>query len=44
MRFIKVFVGAIGGTFSDQRKDFMVPMSGVPATAGIYPAVPQGRS
>ena len=41
MGFIKAFAGAIGGTFADQWKDFIVPMSGVPATAGIYPAVPQ---
>ena len=40
MGFIKAFAGAIGGTFADQWKDFFVPMSGVPATAGIYPAVP----
>ena len=42
MGFIKAFAGAIGGTFADQWKDFIVPMPGVPATAGIYPAVPQG--
>lgn len=44
MGFIKAFTGAIGGTFADQWKDFIVPMSGVPATAGIYPAVPQGTN
>ena len=44
MGFIKAFAGAIGGTFADQWKDFIVPMSGVPATAGIYPAVPQGTN
>ena len=44
MGFIKAFAGAIGGTFADQWKDFLVPMSGVPATAGIYPAVPQGTN
>ena len=41
MGFIKAFAGAIGGTFADQWKDYFVPMSGVPATAGIYPAVKQ---
>lgn len=41
MGFIKAFAGAIGGTFADQWKDFIVPMSGAPATAGIYPAVLQ---
>ena len=44
MGFIKAFAGAIGGTFADQWKDFLVPMPGVPATAGIYPAVPQGTN
>lgn len=44
MGFIKAFAGAIGGTFADQWKDFIVPMAGVPATAGIYPAVPQGTN
>lgn len=44
MGFIKAFAGAIGGTLADQWKDFIVPMSGVPATAGIYPAVPQGTN
>ncbi len=44
MGFIKAFAGAIGGTFADQWKDFIVPMSGVPATAGILPAVPQGTN
>ena len=44
MGFIKAFAGAIGGTFADQWKDFLVPMSGVPATAGIYPAVQQGTN
>ena len=39
MGFIKAFAGAIGGTFADQWKDYLVPMAGVPATAGIYPAV-----
>ena len=44
MGFIKAFAGAIGGTFADQWKDFIIPMSGVPATAGIYPAVSQGTN
>ena len=44
MGFIKAFAGAIEGTFADQWKDFIVPMSGVPATAGIYPAVSQGTN
>ncbi len=44
MGFIKAFAGAIGGTFADQWQDYLVPMQGVPATAGIYPAVPQGTN
>lgn len=44
MGFIKAFAGAIGGTFADQWKDFIVPMSGAPATAGVIPAVPQGTN
>lgn len=44
MGFIKAFGGAIGGTFADQWKDFFVPMPGVPATAGIYPAVKQSTN
>lgn len=41
MGFIKAFAGAIGGTFADQWKDYLIPMPGVSATAGIYPAVLQ---
>ena len=44
MGFIKAFSGAIGGTFADQWLDFIVPKSGVPATAGIFPAVSQGTN
>ena len=42
MGFFKAFSGAIGGTFADQWKDYYVPMPGVPATAGLFPAVPHG--
>ena len=44
MGFIKAFAGAIGGTLADQWKDFIVPMSGAPATAGIIPAVSNGTN
>ena len=44
MGFIKAFAGSIGGAFSDQWKDFYVPMQGVPATAAIFPAVPQDNN
>ena len=44
MGFIKAFGGALGGTFADQWKDFYAPKPGVPATAGLFPAVPQGTN
>ena len=44
MGFIKAFAGAIGGTFADQWKDYLLPMPGVPATAAIFPAVAQGTN
>ena len=44
MGFIKAFTGAIGGTFADQWKDFIMPMTGVPGTAAIFPAVAQGQN
>ena len=44
MGFIKSFGGALGGTFADQWKDFYAPKPGVPATAGLFPAVPQGTN
>ena len=44
MGFIKAFAGAIGGTFADQWKDFIMPMSGVPGTAALIPAVAQGTN
>lgn len=44
MGFIKAFAGSLGGAFADQWKDFYVPMQGVPGTAAIFPAVPQGTN
>jgi len=44
MGFIKAFAGAIGGTLADQWKDYIMPMSGAPATAGVIPAVPNGTN
>lgn len=44
MGFIKAFTGALGGTFADQWKDFYMPMEGVPATAGVFRAVPKGTN
>ena len=42
MGFIKAFAGALGGTFADQWKDFIVPRSDVPATAAIFGAERRG--
>ena len=44
MGFIKAITGAIGGTFADQWKDFLTPRPGVPGTAAIFEAVPQGEN
>ena len=44
MGFIKAFSGALGGSFADQWKDYYTPMSNVPATAGVFPAVPSGTN
>ena len=44
MGFIKAFTGALSGTFADQWKDYYVPRQDVPATAGIFEAVPQGTN
>lgn len=44
MGFIKAFGGAISGTFADQWKDFYAPIDGVPATAGVFPAVQRGTN
>ena len=42
MGFIRAFVGALGGTFADQWKDFIAPMSGVPGTVAIVKGVKNG--
>ena len=39
MGFIKAFSGAITGTFAEQWQDFYMPLSNVPATAALFPAV-----
>lgn len=39
MGFIKAFAGAIGGTFADQWIDIFTPMSNIPGTAAVFPAV-----
>ena len=44
MGFMKAFTGALGESLADQWKDFYVPMQGVPGTAAIFRAVPQGTN
>ncbi len=44
MGFIQAFVGAIGGTFADQWKDFYTVPQGVSATAGVVPAIQQNQN
>lgn len=44
MGFIQAFTGALGGTFADQWEDFYGPISGVPATAGIFPGIAMGKN
>lgn len=44
MGFIKAFAGALGGTLADQWKDYIMPMTNAPATAGLIPAVAQGTN
>ncbi len=42
MGLIKAAVGAIGGTFAEQWKDFLTVPSNIPATAALFPAVKVG--
>jgi len=44
MGLIKAATGAIGGTLSDQWKDFLTVPQGLPATAALFPAVPTGQN
>jgi len=44
MGFIRAFTGAIGGTFADQWKDFIMPRTGVPATAALFEGVPNNQN
>ena len=43
MGFIKAFTGAIGGTFADEWKDYLVPSSDISSTAAIFQAVQKGK-
>ncbi len=44
MGFVKAFTGALTGTFADQWKEFIVPLDGAPATAGVIPGVLNGTN
>ncbi len=44
MGFIKAFSGALGGTFADQWKDFLLPRPDITGTSAIFEAVPQGTN
>ena len=44
MGLIQAAVGSIGGTLADQWKDFYTIPSGLPATAALFAAVPQGSN
>ncbi|HUD41001.1 MAG TPA: SPFH domain-containing protein [Dokdonella sp.] len=44
MGLIQAAVGAIGGTLADQWKDFYTVPAGLPATAALFAAVPQGTN
>jgi len=42
--FIQAFRGALGGTFADQWKDYLMPRADVTATTGLFPAVPRSQN
>lgn len=44
MGFIKAFSGALGGSFADQWKDYLLPRPDVTATTAIFEAVSQGTN
>jgi len=44
MGLFKAFAGAVGGSLSDQWKDFYTIPAGASPTAAILPAVPQGQN
>jgi len=44
MGFIKAFSGALGGTFAEQWKDFILPRPDVTPTTAIFEGVPQGTN
>lgn len=44
MGLVKAAMGAVGGTFADQWKDFLTVPSGIEPTAALFPAVPAGSN
>lgn len=44
MGLIKAAVGAVGGTFADQWKDFFTVPDNLPPTAALFAAVPRGQN
>jgi membrane protease subunit (stomatin/prohibitin family) len=44
MGLIKATIGALGGTFADQWKDFFTVPENLPPTAALFAAVPQGQN
>ncbi len=44
MGLVRAAIGAIGGTFADQWKDFLTVPAGIPSTAAFFPAVPSGAN
>jgi len=44
MGLIQAAVGSIGGALADQWKDFYTVPQGLPATAALFAAVPQGTN
>ena len=44
MGLVKAVTGAVGGMFADQWKDFYTVPAGLPPTAALFAAVPQGTN
>ncbi len=44
MGFIKAFSGAISGTFANEWQDFYKPRANIPATAGLFQAIPSNQN
>ena len=44
MGFIKAFSGAISSTFANEWQDFYMPRANIPATAGLFQAIPHSQN